>query len=645
MKLDPVQEIVQFIENAQRQYYNDGSSNLSDAEYDSLYKQLEQLDPDNPLLSQVEPYCDSSHWIKERHEYPLGSLSKCNTFDQFAEWAFWASRSNILIIQEKLDGMSICLKYENGNLISAVSRGTGLIGEDIYRNVKNMKNVPSKISFKDSLYVRGEIILKHSDFKRLPSDENFKNPRNAATGIAKRLDGKYCDFLSVKAYEVLNCRDFNIDTEIKSIELLKNLGFDVVETIVSSSIEAANSVYDEYVKTKRNELDWDIDGLVVKNNPIRNEGDDWKKPKNKIAWKFPHQYTSTIIKNIEWSLNNSHITPVAIFEPVDLGGITIGRASLHNVRFIQEKGIGIGAKVEISRRNDVIPYVESVLVPSTQAFQIVKECPMCGGNVEYAKNMSGRELQFLVCMNPLCKAKTVSLINSWMISHESRGVASSTIESLYEELSIDTLPKFLSISDGGYDRAILALDGFGQRKLDIIKAEIQKTRNTTLLKFIDGIGISGFSKRSFEKILDHLKDYDFISLTDFIVFCLDTNNIQNIEGFAAESANALSSEINCRLSLIKELEKLVVVTGKEKRKLISDKLKGISFCFTGSLETMGRKAAEEKVKNVGGEIKGVNKTLTYLVTNDTTSGSSKNKKAKELGVKIIDEKQFLDLIA
>jgi DNA ligase (NAD+) len=638
MKTTPIQEILETLEEAQTQYYNDGTSNLSDSEYDNLYSQLEEIDPENDFFSQVEPTSENSHWKKSKHTFPMGSLAKCNTFEDFSKWI---NSDFPIVLQEKLDGISICLKYSKGKLVSAITRGNGQVGEDILRNIKKVKNLPLKIDYTEKdVYIRGEILLYHSDFRGL-NDAEFKNPRNAAAGIAKRLDGNYCNILSIQVYDILNYQDLNFTTEVECTKFLQDQNFATVETIYCNNYDDASKIYNLYVDSKRDSLDWDIDGLVVKRNVIVDEENDWKRPKNKLAWKFPHQYTSSIIKDIEWNVSSSHVTPVAVLEPVNLGGVTISRASLHNVRFIEERGIGIGAKVEISRRNDVIPYVESVLVKPTTTFEIIKNCPVCNGIVTYEKNSMGEVMQFLTCTNLDCPKKMMSSILKWLSAHECKGISTSVIETLMEKGIITSLLDFLKISEGIKDNKILTLDGFGERKLQILKNQINKTKNTSLINLLSGFGFNRFSRTNIEKIIEA---FSVSTLDEFISIATNTKKISSVSGFSTESATNIKNEIEKNASKLSEISTYINIEKATQTLKTSNTLENLVFCFTGALNSMSRKEAEILVKSAGGKIGGVNKNLSYLVTNDTTSGTSKNKKAQALSIKIIDEEQFKRLI-
>jgi DNA ligase (NAD+) len=513
-------------------------------------------------------------------------------------------------------------------------------GEEILRNAIKMQNIPSTIKETKKIIVRGEILLTKESFDKLPSEAEFKNLRNAAAGIAKRLDGKYSEFLTFIPYNIMNTKELNIKTQLDLINTLKILGFkrNINTFIVTGNCyNEIEKIYTNYINTLRKNLDYDIDGLVIKCNDI-DENDDWKKPNYQIAFKFPHQSATSNIIKIQNSMNGGHITPVAIINPVDVAGVTISRVSLSNYQLCVDRKIGVGAKVEVSRRNDVIPYIETVLVEGAK-IEIPTKCPICSSDLEYESDDS----VYLVCTNEGCKSKLVRSILKWLFAHNSKGISDSTIESLIDCNIISNFEEFLTLakSSGSARRdKVLTLDGFGEKKLQVLLASISDTYKTNWSTFLSGINIHYIGKTVIEKILESIgkvEKYD-----DFYKFCF-SQNIYSVENFANENVIRLRKGLNAVKNKVEILLKYVEVEPfvSDKADLSKQFLRDYSFCFTGSLDTIGRTEAEKMVKKFGGDIKGVSKNLSFLVTNDTSSGSSKNVKARQLGVKVINEKTFL----
>jgi DNA ligase (NAD+) len=633
-----IKDLENKLRDASKKYYTNGTSPLTDAEFDFELELLKTLDPTNPFIQEIgSDKQDTSHWEKSTHTYPLGSLSKCQVYDEFEK--FYKSVKDTLVVEEKMDGISIALTYKSGKLFSAVTRGDGKVGEDITRNVKKMKGIPVSISCNDDiLVIRGEIVFKVDDFNKLPEGE-YKNPRNAAAGIAKGLDGQYCELLSVVVYSIMTPTPNN-DRELVDLQVLKSLGFEVVPHYYAHGTDDVLKIYNDYINDKRAKLQYDIDGLVLKTYTKQDNSSDWEHPANQIAWKFPHQSAITNIENIEWSMSGGHLTPVAVVKPVKLAGVTITRASLSNIRLALEKKIGTGAKVEISRRNDVIPYIEKVIEEGHTSITAPTTCPVCNGKVDFQKNSSGEEYDYLICTNLTCPSKIIRTISKWMVTHNTKGIADSTIEELFNKGIIKDLKDFLSLPHNKEKQdAILKLDGFGEKKLITLLEQILTTKKTTYSNFFTAMNFTNISRKTIDKILAEIGDVD--SIKDFFMFVMSPH-MNNIAGIGPETIATIRNELNTNTNYIVEISTLVVIEPMKKF-IPTGPLLGKSFCFTGSLNTMGRTQAEGLVKTLGGTISGINKNLTYLVTNDPNSGSSKNEKAKKYGTKVINEDEFIAL--
>lgn len=632
------------IVDADRDYHTFGFSNLSDAEYDSLKDRLRTLDPSNKLLTKVghtvnvkPAKAEKEHWKKGNHgNFKMGSQNKIT---DNAGLKKWLSKfiGEMFIVQHKMDGASIKLNYENGVLVSAITRGEGDIGEDITKNVLKMKNVPNPIPVKEPLVVRSEIILKKSDMHLLDG----KTARNTAAGTSKRLDGVGCEHLSVISYTIMNSKDLGIKTETDSIKLLKKLGFEVVPSYTANTDDGIEACMEEYRVSKRKLLDWDIDGLVIKVDKILD--DAWDFPTRSIAYKFEAEEGVTKLLDVIWQDSGGRINPVGILEPILINGVTVSKATLNNIEFIKSMGIKIGDLVRVSRRNDVIPCIEGVSIAAKDGKEIKAPTKDKDGfPIVRAKNSQGEELVYLVSTNPNSIAKKVRQIISWYESHGTKGVAEETIISILEAKIADDLPSFFQVGLKGHTD-LVNLEGFGPGKFKILNQATKQTLEVGLLNFLNSMDITGFSEKRFTPILEHInKKIDISTFIDWIL--TNSSELINITGFGDNTITALVNGLKDKKQLIESMLKLVTVREWEpQKKDTSSAICGKSFCFTGSM-SYDRSILELAVKKRSGIVAGVSKKLDFLVTNDPNSGSTKNEKADKLGIKKITEKEFLALI-
>lgn len=650
-KVDEIKWLIKELEDADFLYYNFGNSDYTDEEYDALEERLFKLDPNNKrfkdgkrnVVGSATPKTkkNKDHWKKSSHEYKMGSQAKVTTFDDLKKWSETLNNNPRYVVQDKLDGISISLKYENGELKTAVTRGTGKEGEDITRNVKKMEGVPNTIEYKKTLFVRGEILLFKSNFDHF---DDGKTLRNTAAGTAKRLDGTGCDWLNIKVYDVQNWKDLGFKKVSSSIEFLKERGFDVVNSKVVKTLDEVQEIYEDYIGYIRDNLDWDIDGLVIKAGLFSD--DDWATPKRSIAYKFPPKTAITKLENVIWQDSGGRISPVAMLESVEIDGVTISKATLNNIEYIKKLNIKIGDTVEISRRNDVIPCIEKVvksdpngkdIIPPThdeEGYPIVRE-----------KNSNGDELVYLVSTNPNSKSKRIRRTLKWFVAHEAKGIANATIESIFNANIADDLPSFYDVCMNGHPK-LVELDGFGAGMFKIMKKAALKTSQTDLIKFLTGMNLNGIGGKMIESIcLAYNKE---ISLEDFIDLAQDISWLSTIQGVNENTAKNLRNQLKEKENLINDMKERVEVENWKPTQAKSTKINGLSFCFTGKMEH-GRKELEKTVRENGGLVVGVSKKLDYLVTNDPNSGSSKNKKVDDLnskGSKIqkISEKDYINMV-
>ena len=633
-KLLRVKELETLIKKYQDSYYN-GEAEISDAEFDSLWDELKLLDPENSILHKVG--ADSGNFNKVNHIMPMGSQEKAANPEQFYSWAKKHIYDSYLV-EYKLDGASLELQYKNGKLQCAVTRGDGVIGDDITTNAKKMNGVMIAIT-KHGVPVdftggiRGEVIMTHDVHKNYFADK--ANCRNAANGLMKRKDGSGSEYLKLIVYDALATEGLSpFSNEQEKIQWLKDCGFNTVEVKICNTPEAVVE-YRSSVMDIRKNLDFDIDGLVIKENVIDKEDAKRTRPDKQIAFKFSLEEAISVLREVEWSINGGTYTPVAIFDEVELNGTTVQRASLANPDTMKNLGIKIGSKVVVVKRGEIIPKIESVLHDETckeSEIVIPSNCETCGTSLV-------NEGTRLYCPNKNCSKRVLHQLLKWVQVVDIRDLGETLINSLFEKkviqsisdiykLTVETLtPFFLNEESIAAEKKSLGAE-------KVIKS-IENHKNISLEAFVAGFDIEGIGETTVEKLVAA----GFNSLEKLLNASVD--EIATVYGFAEIMAKTFVYGLKENAEEMKNLSSTYVNIIKKEAGALSGK----SFCFTGELVTMKRADAENLVKNAGGSCKSsVTKDLSYLVTNDTSSGSSKNVKAAKLGIPIISEKEFLQMI-
>lgn len=633
-KLLRVKELEKLIKKYQDSYYN-GEGEISDAEFDSLWDELKLLDPENSILHKVG--ADSGNFNKVNHIMPMGSQEKAANPEQFYSWAKKHIYDSYLV-EYKLDGASLELQYKNGILQCAVTRGDGVIGDDITTNAKKMNGVMLSIT-KHGVPVdftggiRGEVIMTHDVHKNYFADK--ANCRNAANGLMKRKDGSGSEYLKLIVYDALATEGVSpFSNEQEKIQWLKDCGFNTVEVKICNSPEAVVEYRSSVMEIRKN-LDFDIDGLVIKENVINEEDAKRARPDRQIAFKFSLEEAISVLREVEWSINGGTYTPVAIFDEVELNGTTVQRASLANPDTMKNLGIKIGSKVVVVKRGEIIPKIESVLHDETckeSEIVIPSNCETCGSSLV-------NEGTRLYCPNKSCSKRVLHQLLKWVQVVDIRDLGETLVNSLFEKkvvqaisdiykLNVETLtPFFLNEESIAAEKKSLGAE-------KVIKS-IENHKNISLEAFVAGFDIEGIGETTVEKLVSA----GFNSLEKLLNASVD--EVASVYGFAEIMAKTFVNGLKENAEEMKILSSTYVNIIKKE----SGSLSGKSFCFTGELVTMKRADAENLVKNAGGSCKSsVTKDLSYLVTNDTTSGSSKNVKAAKLGIPIISEKEFLQMI-
>jgi DNA ligase (NAD+) len=625
-----LEPFIQKILEAKHAYYTLGKPIMSDQEYDGFITMIESIEPDHPILNMIGSN-PSPLWKSAKHHIPMGSLLKVNTEQEFRAWAERLLNQYpegvIFVIQLKLDGLSISLDYVNGVFVRGVTRGNDNEGEDITPNIRRMKDHLESIpGFTGS--VRAEILLSRSDFDRinsvLPNDDKYENPRNAAAGISRRLDGRFCQYLFMMAYNFVS-PDFFSKTESIKVETLKKLGFRATHVVVGN-VDAMVEAYNK-IKEMRKELTVDIDGTVIKVDNIdifETAGYVGGKPRAHIAWKFDPPGAATILNEVIWDVGRTGVvTPVGIVEPVKIEGSTITRVTLHNVAEIIRLNVKIFDVVMLIKANDIIPKITSVIETKETNPPIVipTHCPRCGSLLE---NDGTR----LFCRNDQCYGKNLFRIMNWVKVTDIEQLGESLVKVLYSEEKLNSIADIYGLTV----ESISKLEGWGQSSAETIIENINGTRTLKPETFLAGIGIPTISHRTAEELLKAFKTVDGVLLATHEQICA-------LKGFSDVSATAVIEGLRKFEGEIRKLMEIIKL-GEDKKE---GKLSGKSFCFTGAMANP-RTYYQKLVTDHGGRnMSTVTKDLMYLVCNED-KGSSKSVKARKFGTQIISEQEFLEMV-
>lgn len=644
-KLQEIREKVELLNEAGKAYYQEDREIMSNYEYDKLYDELVALEKETGIILSNSPtqnvgYESLSELPKERHESPMLSLDKTKEVPVLQDWL--GSQEGLL--SWKLDGLTIVLTYQDGKLVKAVTRGNGEIGEVITNNAKVFKNVPVSIAYKGTLVLRGEAVIKYSDFEKINEqiedvDAKYKNPRNLCSGSVRQLNNKitaqrnvhFFAFTLVSAPDV----DFKNSREEQMI-WLRGQGFDVVEAkrVTASTLPDTVQWFASTITTN----DFPSDGLVLVLDDIaygKSLGTTAKFPRDSIAFKWQDEVKETKLKEIEWSASRTGlINPVAIFEPVELEGTTVSRASVHNVSILEALELGVGDTIQVYKANMIIPQIADNMTRSKNV-EIPEVCPVCHGKTQI-KQENG--VKSLYCINPECLAKKIKSFTHFVGRDAMNidGLSEATIEKLIAKGMITELADIFHVEK--YKDIITKMEGFGEKSYANLIASIDKARHTTLPKFIYSLGIPNVGLSNAKLICKAFKnDFDAIRTTTIDAL----TEIQGIGEVIAETfCGYFRKEENKKIvdDLLKEVT--FEVEEVNEGNLIFENM---NFVITGSVEHFAnRNEIKEVIEKMGGKVTGsVTSKTNYLINNDNMSNSSKNKKAKELEIPIITEEEFM----
>ena len=645
-KIERMKELIPVLQKAGKAYYQEDREIMSNFEYDKLYDELETLEKETGITLAGSPtvsvgYEALEELPKEAHETPMLSLDK--TKDVEALRAFIGDRKTLL--SWKLDGLTIVLTYGDGKLQKAVTRGNGVVGEVITNNARVFKNIPLQISFKGDLVLRGEAIITYSDFKKINEeiedvDAKYKNPRNLCSGSVRQLNNEITARRNVHFYAFSLVRAQGVDfrnSREQQFLWLKDQGFDVVEyrMVTRDTLDEAM----EYFSGQVVKNDFPSDGLVALYDDIAygdSLGTTVKFPRNSYAFKWKDEVRETTLKEIEWSPSRTGlINPVAIFEPVELEGTTVSRASVHNISIMKELQLGIGDKIQVYKANMIIPQIAENLTRSGN-LEIPDTCPVCG---KEARVLKTNEVESLYCMNPDCQAKKIKSFTLF-VSRDAMnidGLSEATLEKFILKGFIKDFGDIFEI--GRYREEIVNMDGFGEKSFDNLMASLERARHTTLPRLLYSLGIANIGLAN-AKVICKEFDYDLEKMIH-----ATGEEISSIEGIGpviAQSFTAYFADEENMRKLRHLLSHLELEEVKQENRLT---LEGKQFVITGSVEHFANRAQlKEYIEQRGGKVTGsVTSKTDYLINNDVTSNSSKNKKARELEIPILSEEDFLHM--
>lgn len=638
-KIARMKELIDLLNKASILYYQKSTPMMTDYEYDKLYDELVSLEKETNMVFSNSPTINveptvSTELEKTTHPHPMLSLSKTKNPDDLV--SFIGNKEGLL--SWKLDGLTIVLTYENGKLVSGVTRGNGVVGEVVTENVKKFKNIPLSINYMGRLVLRGEAIIKYSDFEKMNIDGEYKNPRNLCSGSVRQLDS------SVTAERNVNCIIFaliEVSSELsnykdKNFEWLKSLGFETVEYVKVDK----NNLKDEVLNYKEKIKTYDIpsDGLVLTFNDIEygnSLGSTAKYPKHSIAFKWQDETAKTILREVDWMASRTGlINPVAVFDPVELEGTIVSRASLHNISILRELKIGLNDEIEVYKANMIIPQIANNITCSNNLV-IPDKCPVCNHKTEIVTN---NDITYLYCPNEFCFAKFMKRLSLFVSRNAMNidGISEAILSRLINENMVKTYADLYNLSI--YKDKIINFDGFGEKSYNNLIESIEKSRKVKLANFIYSLGIPdiGLSRaklicNKFNNDIDVVSNLSYDKLSG-IVGVGDVIAKEWIDTFKNPD---FISEYN------KIRKEIVLIDNVNNRTTLKDK----TFVITGSVNNFkNRDELIEYIESLGGKVvKAISNNVDFLINNDITSTSSKNTKAKELGIKIISEDDLLKM--
>ncbi len=641
-----IKELVQYLNQCRKEYYEESRPSISDAEYDELFDKLAKMEEETGIVMSNSPtqnvgYTVNETLLKVRHKTALLSLAKTKDFNEAQN--FTGSREALLM--HKLDGLTVCLTYEGGNLVEASTRGNGEEGRIITDNARTIVNLPVSIPFTNKVVLTGEAIIKENDFNeinsKLPDDEKYKTPRNLASGSVQNLDSGICatrnvHFFCFNVIEGMEEKQFLSER----LDAVKENGIEICDYIKFTPTDYTSEQFSALVE-KMVDVAADkkipIDGLVVKyNDTIYGEslGKTSHHYRDGIALKFKEEEETSTIRNIEWQVGRTgKITPVAIFDPVILDGTTVSKASLHNISIMRKLGVRKNATVTIVKKNEIIPQITQS-VGGDEEFEEILTCPVCGVTTTI-ENKNGTITPY--CMNPECAAKNVNSL-VYFASKDCMDINGLSEKTLWKCVEAGILRNIYEIYElHNHKSTIIEFDGFGENSFNNLMEAIENSRDVKLANFIASLGIPKIAL-SKAKILAK----EFRTWENFEKAANNNYRFENLDSFGKELSFSIHTFFRYTFNTHPYYKKLVDLMRFEEVEESGDKLKGMVFCITGSLAHYTRKELQKYIEDNGGKVgSAVSKNTSYLINNDIESKSSKNERAKMNGVDIITEDDFI----
>lgn len=643
MSIERIRELTDKLNEAAKAYYSEDREIMSNLEYDKLYDELVELEKKEGVVLAGSPtakvgYEALSELPKEEHESPMLSLDKTKEVEGLRSFL----TGQEALISWKLDGLTVVLTYENGELVKAVTRGNGVIGEVITNNAKTFKNVPLKIEHKGVVTLRGEAVIRYSDFEKINAqienpDEKYKNPRNLCSGSVRQLNNEITAKRNVNffAFSLVRAEGVDFKNSVENQFLwLEKQGFEVVEYKRVTENTIAEAVKEFAEKIPQN--DFPSDGLVVVMDDIaygQSLGSTAKFPRNSIAFKWADEMAETTLLKIEWSASRTGlINPVAVFEPVELEGTTVSRASVHNVSVMRALKLGEGDKIKVYKANMIIPQIAENLTKSGLA-EIPKACPVCGGVTEIRKVKEGESLY---CTNERCQAKRIKSFTLF-VSRDAlniEGLSEATLEKFVDSGFIKDYTDIFQLER--YKDQMITLEGFGEKSYNNLIDSIEKARKTTMPRLLYSLGIANVGLSTAKIICN---EYDHEAERIMNAEEEDLSLINGIGEVIAKSFCQYFAKEENRAQFLQLLDILEIEVEEKAQSIFKDMV----FVITGSVEHFSnRSEMKEFIEKNGGKVTGsVTSKTTYLINNDKASTSSKNKKAKELNIPIISEEEVI----
>ena len=653
-KTERIKELTKMLNEYRNAYYNESESIISDYEYDKLYDELEKLENETGLSFANSPtktvgFQVKSELEKIKHSHPMLSLDKTKSVDDLRKFA----GDKDCILSLKMDGLTCLLTYENGGLVQAETRGNGDIGELITHNANVFENIPLTIEYKGHFEIEGEAIITYDDFEKinkvLPEDKKYKNPRNLVSGSVRQLDNR------IAAQRHIKFVAWKVPTEVCSNSFLnrlkyaKELGFEIVPLFTYSGKSSDKENLPEMIesfKIKAHDHGYPIDGLVMTYNDIQygeSLGLTGHHPRHSVAYKFYDEEFETTLNNIEWTMGKSGcLTPTAVFEPVEIDGTIVERASLHNMSIFKDLELSHGDTITVFKANQIIPQVSDNLDRTLNNLCIPPStCPICGGKTEIVKD---NDTEVLMCSNSNCKGKLLGKLSAF-VSRNKMNIDGLSDETLSKFIARGWLTCFSDIYNlKDYYIHMINMSGFGRKSIDKLIDSIEKSRSVELNRFIAALSIPGVGDSTAKDISKHC-EYDFDT---FVMRLIDKYNWSVIDGIGEKTSQQINEWIDDSGNRedFRKLLQTIIPVNLNTNDNTDQSLAGKNFVVTGDVtQFKNRKELQKFIESKGGKVTGsVTSKTNWLINNDVESTSSKNKKARELGIPIISEKDFLEMV-